>query len=404
MVKTYNVTDKNVGLVSVEGLTVEGADNELQQTTIKEIVLAEHITTPGLQTSVTIQSAIYQPLSKNLDNFKNKGLSFSLSSRTGTLAVSQQVYRLDNRYMMPVNVGQTEEYTLHACDPSTLNDAQDLVSKSWKCVTPNQVVSHILNQCLSVNQSDVESCGPARDYIAENIHPFQVIAQQCNVALNGDDPSFTHYMTYEQGGTHKFKSLKSLCEASSVFTIKHGETGAAGGGYQSPDVALAFSFPCDFDYLSDLLNGLDENGQNTNTLGVWNPVAKSFSLLGAGMGMDSCGIGGSNYKVALTNTGTDKDQDSCLIDVESHLLKRQARMALLEKDKIALRVAIPWNPNIHVGNVITLQWKNKNSEGTDVYGAGDYLVTGMQHSIRLGGFSTTTLECVSKTVGQGGIL
>jgi hypothetical protein len=79
-------------------------------------------------------------------------------------------------------------------------------------------------------------------------------------------------------------------------------------------------------------------------------------------------------------------------------------MALLEKDKIALRVAIPWNPNMNVGKVIKFSWTNKNADGTPVYGEGDYLITGMQHSIRLGGFSTTTLECVSKTVGQGGIL
>lgn len=404
MAKTLQVQDP-AGLISVYGFDIGGASGELDETTIKEIVLAESLTTPGLQTSATLQSFIYTQSTKNFDNFKNKPISFRLvRENTGvSLQVNQQVYRLEQRSFMPTNVGQTEEMTVRACDQTLLNDAKTLVSKSWKCTKPSEVVDYVLNSCVGAKQTDVEKADPARDYIAENIHPFQVIAQQANVGLaQGDDPSFVHYMTYRNGGTHHFRSLKSLTQGGAVAQFEHAETGWVNqGGYSNPKAVISFMFPCDFDYLSDLLNGIDESGESKNALAVFNPVAKSMSLLGNQT--KGCGMGGFNFKQALTNGGTSKEQDSCNFGVEKYLLKRQARMALLERDKIGLRIVVPWNGNIHAGDIISLTWSNKNGGGS-VYGSGEYLVISMQHSIRLGGFSTTTMDCVSKTVGNGGVL
>lgn len=405
MAKSLQVKDP-VSLISIYGFTIMGADADLEQTTIKEITLAESLTTPGLQTSVVLQSHIYTRNNKNFDNFKNAPINFTLrrdGDAAGDLIVNQQVYRLDNRSMMPDNVSQTEEMTIHACDQTLLNDAKTLVSKSWKCKRPSEIVKEVLQSCAGAQMIDVEDADPARDYIAENIHPFQVIAQQSNVALaNGDDPSFVHYMTYEDGGTHKFKSLKKLTEGDATFNFEHSETGwVNNGGYSNPKAVISFMFPCDFDYLSDLLNGLDENGENQNALAVFNPVAKSMSLLGNQT--KGCGMGGYNFKQAVTNAGTAKEQNSCNMDVEKYLLKRQARMGLLERDKTGLRIVVPWNPSIHVGNIINFRWNNK-ANGTLLYGSGDYLIVSMQHNIKLGGFSTTTMECVYKTVGNGGVL
>lgn len=402
--KTLQVQDP-AGVISVYGFTIMGADSELFETTVKEIVLAESLTTPGLQTSVALQSFIYTPNNKNFDMFKNSPVNFTLrrESTGQDMIVNQQVYRLANRSFMPSNVGQTEEMTIHACDQTLLNDAKTLVSKSWKCTRPSEVVKYVLQSCAGASNIDVENADPARDYIAENIHPFQVVAQQSNVALaDGNDPSFVHFMTYRDGGTHHFKSLKKMTEGSPVNSFEHSETGwVNNGGYSNPRAVISFMFPCDFDYLSDLLNGIDEEGENQNALAVFNPVAKSFSLVGNQT--KGCGMGGYNFKQAVTNSGTSKEQNSCNMDVEKYLLKRQARMSLLERDKLALRIVVPWNPDLHAGDMIRFSWFNKNSGGP-VYGSGEYLIVSMQHSIRLGGFSTTTMDCVSKTVGNGGIL
>jgi len=402
----------NRGLVSVMGFDIGRIDSpELIQTTVKEIILSENILTPGLQTAVTLQSALYIPANKIFDKFKNKPVSFQLTKKVKngpsfSLSVAQPVYRLDHRHFQPINTGQTQEFTIHACDQSLLNDAKSLVSKSWKCTQPSSVVDYVLTTCCGVQNLIKDTASPARDYIAENIHPFQVVAQQGNVALNGDSPDFVHFMTYGQGGndstpTHYFKSLKNLCsqapDAGLSFHYSDG-AGVSDRGYGDPSNVIALEFPCDFDMLSDLLNGLDENGNPRNTLTTLNPVTKNVSQLGNSS--NGCGIGGFNHKTAMTNTGSSGRQQSCNIDVESHLLMRQARMALLERDKIAMRMVVPWNPGIHVGKTVNLTWKNRHTQ-EDIYGSGDYLVTGMMHTIRMGGFSTTTVDCVSRTAGGG---
>jgi len=306
---------------------------------------------------------------------------------------------MDNRKFIGNNVSNNEEFTLHACDQSLLNDAKSLVSKSWKCIPPSDIVRHVLGSCVGVQKMDIESSSPARDYIAENIHPFQVISQQAQVALAaGNDPSFVHFMTYRNLGTHHFKSLKSMASQQPVMEFNYSESGDV-TGYGNPFAALGFSFPCDFDVLSDVLNGINESGQDKNTLTTVNPRDKSFSQLGnQGSG---CGLGGFNYKTSATNKNSAKEQNSCPSEVETYMLKRQARMGLLERDKVALRISVPWNPIIHAGDVIQLKWKSKEDGQTDVYGAGTYLVASLMHKILNGGFSVLVLDCVASTVGRG---
>ena len=379
---------------------VEGLDDtQLMDVTIKEIVMAESLLTPGLQTAITLQSFIYSVPKKNLDLFKNKIIKINMKNAAKSMDLSQTLYRLDNRKFIGSNVGKNEEYILHACDQSLLNDAKSLVSKSWKCTSPSDIVTYVLTNCAGVpaDKLDVEKSSPNRDYIAENIHPFRVVAQQADVALAGDDPSFVHYMTYEKLGTHKFKSLKTLAGAKSKITFKYSESGYD-SGMNDNNAAIAFSFPTDFDLLSDILNGINEAGQNKNTVSTVNPVSKSASQYGNSD--NGCGLGGFNYKTAVTNKGTADQQNSCDNDVESHLLKRMARMGLIERDKIALRILVPWNPDIHAGDIFTLEWKNPDTK-EDIYGAGDYLVVHLTHRIGHGGVGVTSIDAVAQTVGGG---
>lgn len=78
-------------------------------------------------------------------------------------------------------------------------------------------------------------------------------------------------------------------------------------------------------------------------------------------------------------------------------------MNLLEKDKIAFRVVVPFNPVLHAGRVIRVNLYNKDSlpNLTPLYGTGDYLILHMFHHILPGGMGTTVMDCVSSTVGRG---
>lgn len=376
--------------------------NQFKDVSIKEIILGESLLTPGLQTAVTLQSFIYSDPAKDFKLFKNQMVNIFLANKLGKqMTVNQRVYRIDNRRFEPVNIAQTEEFTVHACDDTLLEDAKSIVSKSWSCTTPDEIVNYVLQSCTNAQQPNVRSAKPARDYIAEKIHPFQVIAQQSNVALDDDgDPSFLHYMTYdEQRGTgvHHWRSLKSLIKnANPVATFFHSEGNM---DLANPDRAITFEFPCDFDMLSDILNGIDQNGNNLNQVNAINPLSGATQKFGGGNN-GGCGKGTANHKSAITNKGTAKQQNSCEIDVEQHLLLRQARMSLLEKDKVSLRITVPWRPSLHVGQAINFKWMNKTNKAP-VYGSGTYIISSLMHNIQFGGFSTTTLDCITNTITTG---
>lgn len=378
----------------------------MDQVTPNEVILGESLLFPGLQTTVRVQSYFHKLPIKDLDQFKGKQLKIELERPVlaefklpSKLTVQQTIYRLENRTKLN-NV--VEEYTLRACDQTLLNDAETLVSKSWKCTTPSAVTSEVLRSCAGARNLDVEGSSPARDYVAENIHPFKVVADQANVALAaGNDPSFLHYMTYQNLGTHHFRSLKSLCEASPIMEYYFDET-AALSGYANPSAIMTNSFPCDFDLLSDILNGIGPDGADVSSLISFNPFNRLTGLLGSKV--QGCGSGSSVLKAAMTNFGSEQQQDACPDYSQFFALKRQARMALLEQDKIALKITVPWNPILNVGKIIKLILNNKNDPQKKNYGSGDYLVMSLTHNLKNGGFSTTTMDCVSRTVGQGGIV
>lgn len=375
----------------------------LDQVTLKEVFLGESLLNPSLQTAVTVHSYFHNIPIKNLDRFKTVDVELEINrpsleayNITPKLEVRQKVYRLDNRFLYN-NV--TEEFTLHACDQTLLDSAATLVSKMWKCTTPSDVTREVLASCAGAKSLDIEPSLPARDYVAENIQPFQVVSQQKEAALAaGNDPSFLHYMTYENFGTHHFRSLKTLCAQSPICEYEYSETGYR-AGQGNPFSIITHSFPCDFDLLSDILNGIDQNGNDINSMMVYNPLKRMFNMVGSQT--YGCGIGSGNPKMALSNQGSEKDQNACPDYSQYYVLKRQARMGLLEKDKIALSITVPFNPELHVGKIIRLNLYNKNEPTQKNYGSGDYLILHLTHKLQYGGYSVTSMDCVSKTVGQG---
>jgi len=384
------------------------SDHILDQFTPMEIYLGESLLTPGLQTSVVVHNDLHYLPIKNLDEFKGADIEITIVRKIlekfnmlSTMDVRQVVYRLEKRQLYN---NSTESFILHACDQSMLDDAATLVSKQWKCSTPSDVVNEVLRSCAGVKNLLVEPSSPARPYIAENIHPFQVVAQQANVALaDGNDPSFVRYMTYENLGTHNFRSVKKLVEQPPLFDkpFSYTEVGETNNsGYAYPLGLMTYSFPCDFDLLSDILNGVNVSGQNINTAFTVNPWTSSFNMFGSKV--IGCGIGSGNSKMLPTNLGSEGPQNTCPDNAKQYLQLRQARMSLLEQDKIAFRCTIPWNPLIHAGKVIRIGLQNRKDPNISNYGTGDYLIVSMKHNLKYGGFSTTTMDCVSVTAGKRG--
>lgn len=378
------------------------SDHLMEQMTPVEVTLGESLLTPGLQTAVKVHSYFHHLPIKDLNEFRGKNLNIHIE-RPGlksfnipfTMDVSNTIYRLDKRYLINDN---TEEFTLHACHQTLLDDAKSLVSKMWMCSTPSAVTAEVLGTCAGAGAMNIEGAPPARLYMAENIHPFQVVAQQANAALQGgNNPDFTHFMTYENLGTHHFRSLRTMCSQAPVMQFKYNTVGAAAGGYGNPYGIMTHQFPCDFDLLSDCLNGMDESGADISTFLAFNPFMRTATQFGSQIG--GCGLGSGNPKTGGSAAGSEGMQNMCPDYSQEYILKRQARMAMLEQDKIALRFTIPWNPILNAGKIIRINLHNNRDPNQYNYGTGDYLIHSIMHNIKHGGFSTLTLDCVSNTVG-----
>ena len=380
-------------------------------TAVKEVIIGESLLNPSAHVAVTLQSVIYTDYEKDWNLFRCSPMSLYISDdnteNPRTMQVNQQAYRCDNRHFSSLNTAQVEELTLHACDQTILKDAETVVNKSWKCSTPTEVVKYALQQ-IGASGSIVESAGPARPYVAEYIHPLQVIQQQANVALaDGSDPSFLHYMTINDGdgrNIHHFTPLTRLAQGT-PYDIYASDTAITGGKgfnqsiYRNYNIAINFSFPCDFDVLTDILNGVNCDGINLNqtrTFNFVNGVADAVGALNSALGM-------ANKLFAVTNLGTAQQQGAggggCETAVEKYLHKRQARMALLDKDKIALRITVPWSPWLHVGNKIHFHWFNRYNQSDELYGSGQYIIAHLTHNIQFGGYAVTNLDCIANTFG-----
>jgi len=380
----------------------------LDQVTPKEVMLGESLLTPGLQTSVKFDSYLHTGKIKNLDEFKNKLMYINIEKPSlyswdmqTNLDIAQRVYRLDTRHLINNN---NERFILRACDDTQLTDPATLVSKSWKCTAPSDIVEEVLGGCAGAKMLDIEFADYPRDYIAETIHPFQVVSQQAGYALaEGTDPSFVHYMTYgENNGvpTHHFRSLKSLSKQQPIMEYFFNEIN---NSLADPSTIMTYNFPCDFDLMSDILNGIDADGRDINSLVLFDPINKAFSLFNDQFNLYGCGIGSGVMKMAISNQNTYQQQDMCPDYAKEYLLKRQARMGLLDSNKIALRMTVPFNPELHAGKVIDVSLYNKETRPAPEknYGSGTYLILHMFHHIIQGGLATTTMDCVASTVGRG---
>lgn len=388
----------------------------LEELSPVEIICSESILTPGLQTSVKLHTHkfTYQQNNaiKNFDEFRGSIMTIVLKKPIlrgfglkDTMVISSPIYRMDKRKLYNNN---TDEFYLHLTHRTLLEDAITLMSKLWKCKTPSQVVEDVLGGCIGAKYLEIEPSNYPRDYEANNIHPFQIVAQQANAAIHGgDSPSFLHYMTYkidDGDGIHHFESLDQMVTKPRLFqNAKHPKQGKfffreveGLDSFGDPFGMRTHSFPCDFDLLTDLLNG-SQSGVNIGSLFTINPLLGTTSNFNQELG--ECHKGSTIPKAAIANFATAKRQNMCPDYAHVFLQKRQARMALIEQDKIALRLTVPWIPELHAGQVIELELLNKLKPEQRIYGDGKYLIHSLTHNIKQGGYATTTMDCVSQSVG-----
>ena len=219
-------------------INVEGVpESYLFESSIASITCVESLLTPSIHTTVEIQDPMYYAPDgkvKDLNLFKGKKLFFNLYKKDldKELIVEQIIYRIDNRKLMDM---QLETYNMNCIDLDALTNAKNRVAKQWVCKTPTEIVKEVLNG-LGAKFVNVETSVPSRNYSATNIHPYQVLSEQAEVALtDGTDPSFVHFMTFENEiGTHHFRSLAKMAAEGPVAYYTWNEKGTHEAGFSNP--------------------------------------------------------------------------------------------------------------------------------------------------------------------------
>ena len=383
----------------IDTIDIEGVGRAItDEASLVEVYLSETLLSPTLQTTVTVQDTV--AINKNLDSYKSQFLNLSLYNPNidFTLRVKQPIYRIENRKLINYH---TEGYQLQACDDTLLNNAKKRMSSFYKCTNPKAVVSEALN-CIDAKKIDFGQMPPVnvRNYQPNNIHPFQVVSEQADYSITPDgDPSYLHWMTYRDLGTHNFKSLRELTMNPTVWTYQYNDKGFD-EQIKDPHNIMQYEFPCEFDVLSDIMNGLGAGKGFEPSITAMNMFSSGSHVVNNTIGNYCCGgIGGVMHASTFTNNGSHED-DGCETNVEQYLHIRPSRMALLQRDKISLKIIVPFNPTLHAGDMIEVNFIAKR-DGSKDYGSGDYLIVNLSHNIKTGGYGISTFECVSRTVGYG---
>lgn len=310
------------------------------------------------------------------------------------------IYRMDSR-KLNANY-HTEDYNLYLCPETTFKNLKARMSDFYRRKSLNTIVQDALS-AAGITNHDVESTQLRRNYITNNQHPFQVISDISEMAYksSGGDiwTQYLHYMTFEEKkGKHYWKSLDSLINGSVKKRYVYHEKGLNRQRI-TDDGIIGFEFPCDFDALLEMSSGVLYNEKDRKlhkpSMVSIDPFTSSVFLIDGVSHGDKAkmGLGGTLNAGGWSNLNTIGDVPT---EIEKWFHKRNEPLVFLHKENTNLRIIVPFNPKIHVGENIVAMFYTKSTEQEKRpeadFGSGQYLVTHVRHNIKIGEFSTTVYD------------
>lgn len=400
----------------VENFTINSNDQETlyRELSLVDFYLKESLLSPSVQMSCQFTDPTH--IVKNYMSYKFNGtmppnITCTLVNPilNKSLNVRLHVYRMDSR--SPINYN-TERFTLHSCDLTTFINMKRRMSDYYRDVELSKIVSDALN-AAGADSTAIGKSKLSRSYMTNNQHPFQVISDISDMATDDVKSPFLHYMTMENksgrdstgtgGGKHYWKSLKELINQKEMHEFSYNEKGV-NEQLTDPNNIMLYEFPCDFDTLLDLSSGIAINEEDYKnhrpSMVSLNPFDSGFYLV-AGKSHDKTrgGFGGILNAGAWSNLNT---QDDVPTRTERYLHKRSEMLSCLHRENINLKIVVPFNPEVHVGQNIKVKFEIKRDDELRVdYGSGKYLVAHLTHNIKTGGYGTTTLECIKIDTAAG---
>lgn len=419
------------GIVKDIDIGVEDKELMFSELSVTNVYVHESILSPTVQISVTFVDSVH--LIKNFLQYKiAKGEMPNLSmtvinpmfniegrgphgvTRDAELPINNfQVYRMDSR--RPLNY-HMEQFTLHICSPSIIKNQIYRMSDFYKMKELSKVVEDAMDSVgIKKNVRSIEKTDIHRDYISNNQHPFQVIAEITDMAMKDNHAQYLHYMTTEEvQGKHYFISLKKLLNNAEKkgfkpdFNYEYSEKGA-NETFTINDI-MTYEFPCDFDTLLDLSGGIIHNKEDHKnhkpSMVSINPFDGGIFMVDGKIHGDKKlrGFGGALNAGAWSNKNNFEAPGltSRPSGVEKYLHKRTENITFLHRERIDLKIVVPFNPRLHVGNLIDVSFYSKREKGSKNkdYGSGIYLVCHMTHDVKVGNYGTTILECIKVKEGS----
>lgn len=406
VIENFQVFTQNAGLL-------------VSELSVTDVYVHESILSPTLQMSINCQDTSH--IIKNYFHYKaNKegempNVTFTLKNLTQDTVVSgprgdktidaelpinnMRIYRMDNRRPVSYHI---DEFTLHLCSPTTINNLKARMSDFYKMKELSKIVNDAMESAgLKQYNREIEKTDLKRDYISNNQHPYQVISEIADMATKHQRAQFLHFMTCENvSGKQYFTSIKKLIDQKPIFDFAYSEKGL-NQTFLANDI-MTYEFPCEFDTLLDLTSGIIDNKKDYDdhkpSMVSINPFDGGIYLVDGKIfkGRATKGFGGvlnagawsnlNNFEAPYSNANEPSE-------VEKYLHRRTENLSAFHRENINLKMVVPFNPKMHVGKTITATFFSKR-EGEKNYGSGKYLIAHLTHNVKVGGYSTTTMECI----------
>jgi hypothetical protein len=422
-------------------------DKELREEfTLRNVEFLESLLMPGLQTTLNFDSVSSIPEEvKNYDEFRGAEVhieakrpildtyndtedatKFTNSFISDNLQTSQVIFKMTKRKRKNNAV---DGLTLVACDPSMIYNKLTRLTAQYYDEPADLIIRKILAK--TTDEIKTNTAQMIDEYTDDGSEPFRSVARISNMALSarGNDPSFLHWMTYKKGDdaktntpTHHWESLDELVRKPVEWIFTYSDKVRTDDNYANPKDVMDYEFPTDFDFLSDINNGYNVDGSfNTKASQVdtvngtaavklpplnstdssWNPLKWLWNGFNFGNKVLFNTMQGEGPTIFTTRSSVDPDTDQARENNRTAV--RKARLSLLAKDRINLRFRVAFNPNISAGSMVRFLLLNRDEESskTDkyLYGSGDYLVSSLVHTVKLGGLGYTVMDCVSNSKG-----
>jgi len=387
---------------------------------IKPIVLELNLF-EDLYASYVSGSVVISDAGSIINNYNISGnefliLSFGKPSDTDTIKRTFRVYKVDNRRMLQ---DQNEMYTLHFCSEEVVLSEQYKISRSYVGSSIGSIVNDILANILKVDPKKINNIETTRgmyEFIIPNMKPLEAMSWLSTYAISSSPKTTgSPYLFFENKAGFNFQSLQSLVQQNAVRSYQYrpknlnDPTDARVKDLAADLVnVLSYEHINNFDMIESIMNGTFANQllsidpilrkSTITNFDYAKYLPKSSSLNKYGILSNAKNRFGDTanqtpeavYKVVTTNTGQNRDpyilnhQPSIKdINVETFIPYRTSQIAQMNTHRI--RISIPGDPTIKVGDVIIFTYPEMESRDTgrndDRYYSGSFLVTALRHQI-----------------------